>query len=179
MKKSALALLFLASYVAACSSDEAVPGGADVVTGGRPGIDSRDGAPGMRSGAVNVAEAKSAWERDVVGGPSGVGDRVFFGLDRTDLTAEAQETLRRQAAWLRRYDNLTVTIEGHADERGTREYNLALGDRRANTARNFLVAAGVPAERVRTVTYGKERPAVVGSNDAAYAQNRRAVTSID
>jgi peptidoglycan-associated lipoprotein len=108
-----------------------------------------------------------------------VGDRVFFGFDRSDITPEARRTLERQAEWLKRYPNVTVSVEGHADERGTREYNLALGERRATAAKNVLVALGIPANRVTTISYGKERPAVVGSNEAAYAQNRRGVTVVN
>jgi len=107
------------------------------------------------------------------------GDRVFFAFDSFDLTPEARATLRKQADWLAMYPNITVTIEGHADERGTREYNLALGERRATSVKNYLVALGVSPSRVTTVSYGKERPAVLGSNEEAWAQNRRAVTSID
>ena len=108
-----------------------------------------------------------------------VGDRVFFGLDRYDLTPEARATLDRQTSWLKQYSNVTVTIEGHADERGTREYNLALGERRANSVKNYLAAAGVNPQRVKVVSYGKEKPAVLGSNEAAWAQNRRGVTVVD
>jgi peptidoglycan-associated lipoprotein len=108
-----------------------------------------------------------------------VGDRVFFAFDKSDISSEARRTLERQAEWLKRYPNVTVTLEGHADERGTREYNLALGERRATAAKNALVALGVPANRVTTISYGKERPAVVGSNEAAWAQNRRAVTVVN
>lgn len=108
-----------------------------------------------------------------------VGDSVFFGFDRYDLSPEARATLDRQAAWLKQYPSVTVTVEGHADERGTREYNLALGERRANSARNYLVAQGVASARLKTLSYGKERPAVVGSGEAAWAQNRRGVTVVD
>jgi peptidoglycan-associated lipoprotein len=179
MKKRSLAVLFVAAYVAACASEESTR--ADVVTGGRGTTDPRVAASGTRSGPVSAADARASWERDIAGGAAGTsaGDRVFFAVDRTELSPEAQETLRRQAEWLRRYSNLNVTIEGHADEHGTREYNLGLGDRRATATRNFLVAAGIPAQRIRTVTYGKERPAVIGSNEEAYAKNRRAVTTID
>jgi len=107
------------------------------------------------------------------------GDRVFFAYDRSDISPEAQQILQRQADWLRRYPNVSVTIEGHCDERGTREYNLALGERRANAAKNVLVAAGIPASRVATLSYGKERPIVPGSSDEAYAQNRVAVTTVN
>ncbi len=108
-----------------------------------------------------------------------VGDRVFFGYDRYDLSAEARMTLERQAEWLKKYPALTVTVEGHADERGTREYNLALGDRRANSVRNYLIALGVEPNRINTISYGKERPAVPGANETAWAQNRRGVTKVD
>jgi peptidoglycan-associated lipoprotein len=105
-----------------------------------------------------------------------VGDRVFFDFDRYDLKPEALAQLERQAAWLKSYPQVTVVIEGHCDERGTREYNLALGERRANAARNYLVALGIDPNRIQTISYGKERPAVLGSNESAWAQNRRAVT---
>ncbi|HYG86529.1 MAG TPA: peptidoglycan-associated lipoprotein Pal [Azospirillum sp.] len=108
-----------------------------------------------------------------------VGDRVFFGTDKFDLTPEARATLDHQAQWMQQYKQVTVTIEGHADERGTREYNLGLGEKRANTVKNYLVASGVNASRIKILSYGKERPAVVGANEAAWAQNRRGVTVVD
>lgn len=108
-----------------------------------------------------------------------VGDRVFFDYDSYSLSPEARGTLDRQGQWLKTYPSVTVTVEGHADERGTREYNLALGERRANAVKNYLVALGVTPSRVRTISYGKERPAVLGSNEAAWAQNRRGVTVVD
>lgn len=107
-----------------------------------------------------------------------VADRVFYGYDSSVLTAEAQDTLQRQADWLKSNQNVNIVLEGHCDERGTREYNLALGERRATAARNYLVSLGVPAGRVNTVSYGKERPAVLGSDEGAWAKNRRAVTVI-
>jgi peptidoglycan-associated lipoprotein len=103
-------------------------------------------------------------------------DRVFFGTDQYDLDSEDRATLDRQAAWLARYPNVHFTVEGHCDERGTREYNLALGERRANATKNYLVSAGVAASRITVVSYGKERPAVPGDDESAWAQNRRAVT---
>jgi peptidoglycan-associated lipoprotein len=106
------------------------------------------------------------------------GDRVFFAFDRSDINAEGQQTLERQAAWLQRYPNVVVRIEGHCDERGTREYNLALGERRANAVRNVLIAAGVSPSRISTISYGKERPIVLGSNEEAWAQNRVAITTV-
>ncbi|MBV8169476.1 MAG: peptidoglycan-associated lipoprotein Pal [Alphaproteobacteria bacterium] len=105
-----------------------------------------------------------------------VGDRVFFAYDKADLSADARRTLERQAAWLRQWTNQRLTVEGHCDERGTREYNLALGERRANAVKDYLVALGVPASRLSTISYGKERPVVLGSNEAAWAQNRRGVS---
>ncbi len=108
-----------------------------------------------------------------------VGDRIFFGYDRYDLTAAARATLERQAQWLQRYPNRRMVVEGHADERGTREYNLALGERRANAVKNYLVAVGVSPSRVTTISYGKEQPAVLGATEAAWAQNRRGVTVVN
>ena len=108
-----------------------------------------------------------------------VGDRVFFDYDKFELSGEARSTVERQAAWLKQYPAVSVTVEGHADERGTREYNLALGDRRAASVRNYLVALGVDRNRISTVSFGKERPAVLGSGEQAWAQNRRAVTVIN
>lgn len=104
-----------------------------------------------------------------------VGDRVFFDFDKSDLRPDAIETLNRQASWMKTNASVMVNIEGHADERGTREYNLALGDRRASSAKQYLQSMGVAGGRMETISYGKERPAVLGSNEAAWAQNRRAV----
>ena len=107
-----------------------------------------------------------------------VGDRVFFDYDSAELDADAQELLQHQAAWLKQHNILSVTIEGHCDERGTREYNLALGEKRAQAVKNYLSGLAVfPV--VNTISYGKERPAVIGSNDAAWGQNRRSVTTVN
>ncbi len=107
-----------------------------------------------------------------------VGDRVFFDLDKAVLTASAQRTLERQAAWLTQYPSATIMVEGHCDERGTREYNLALGDRRATSAKNYLVQLGVDPNRIETISYGKERPDAIGHNEAAWSQNRRGVSVV-
>lgn len=107
------------------------------------------------------------------------GDRVFFAYDRSDISSEGRLTLERQAQWLRRYPNVIVTIEGHTDERGTREYNISLGQRRAETVRNILIALGIPVSRIATISYGKERPEVPLSDQEPYAQNRRAVTVVN
>ena len=108
-----------------------------------------------------------------------VGSTVYFGYDQSTLTAEAQATLDRQAAFLKSNPSIRIVIEGHCDERGTREYNLALGDRRASAARDYLVAKGVNASRLTTISYGKERPAVGGSNNTSYALNRRSMSKIN
>jgi peptidoglycan-associated lipoprotein len=104
-----------------------------------------------------------------------VGDRIFFDTDKSTLKPEGKDQLTKWVGYLKMYPNLQLTIEGNCDERGTREYNLALGERRANAAKEFLVANGIQATRLKTVSYGKERPAVLGSNEAAWAQNRRDV----
>lgn len=108
-----------------------------------------------------------------------VGDRVFFGFDSSNLDSEAQETLRRQAAWLERYPSTTITVEGHCDERGTRAYNLALGARRANAVKQYLTSLGVNSGRIKTISYGKERPVALCSNESCWSQNRRGVTVIN
>jgi peptidoglycan-associated lipoprotein len=104
------------------------------------------------------------------------GDRILFDTDRFNVDVEDQAVLQRQAQWLAQYPNTRAIVEGHADERGTRDYNLALGERRANSAKNYLVSIGVDASRIQTVSYGKERPSALGSDEQAWAQNRRAVT---
>ncbi|MFA5948706.1 MAG: peptidoglycan-associated lipoprotein Pal [Hyphomicrobium sp.] len=108
-----------------------------------------------------------------------VGDLVYFSSDSSDLTPEAQATLQKQSQWLRQYPQFTIMIEGHADERGTREYNIALGARRATTVRNFLAQNGIQANRVRTISYGKERPVAVCNDISCWSQNRRAQTVLN
>jgi peptidoglycan-associated lipoprotein len=140
---------------------------------GPPGGPGGPGGPGAGLGRSGFAPGS---EQDLV---ATAGDRVFFAYDRADISSEAQQILERQAQWLKRYPNVTVTIEGHTDERGTREYNLALGERRAEAVKNVLIALGIPAGRMTTISYGKERPAVPHSDDASYAQNRRGVTVVN
>jgi peptidoglycan-associated lipoprotein len=108
-----------------------------------------------------------------------IGDRIFFDTDSSSIRADAQQTLTKQASWLNQYGNYAITIEGHADERGTREYNLALGARRAAATRDFLVSRGVKASRLRTISYGKERPVAVCDDISCWSQNRRAVTVLN
>ncbi|THF53586.1 peptidoglycan-associated lipoprotein Pal [Allorhizobium terrae] len=105
-----------------------------------------------------------------------VGDRIFFDTDSSSIRADAQQTLTRQAQWLQRYSQYPITVEGHSDERGTREYNLALGARRASATKAFLVSKGIPASRIKTISYGKERPVAACDDASCWNQNRRAVT---
>ena len=107
---------------------------------------------------------------------SGVPDRVFFATNETVLTTASRETLRKQAAWLRKNSKITIVLEGHADERGTREYNLALGERRANAAKDYLMTYGISSNRISVLSYGKERPVDSGSNPLAWSKNRRSVS---
>jgi peptidoglycan-associated lipoprotein len=147
------------------------------------------GATAGEGAAVAPAQPAQMQEEEVAALPrvepgtqqdliANVGDRVFFDFDKYDVRPDAQVRLEAQAGWLKRYPQITVTIEGHCDERGTREYNLALGERRANAVKSFLVALGVDPNRMQTISYGKERPEVPGSNEWAWAQNRRAVLAV-
>ncbi len=137
---------------------------------------------GVDQGGMGTSDGAGGY--GVAGGPGSQedfiarisSDRVYFALDRFDIDSEDRVILESQAAWLRQYPNVRVTVEGHADERGTRDYNIALGERRANAAKNYLVSLGIDPGRITTVSYGKERPAALGSNEQAWAQNRRAVT---
>ncbi len=124
-------------------------------------------------GAVNAEPATPGSERDFI---VNVGDRVFFLTDTATLTDAARETLRRQAAWLKLYPNVRIQVEGHADERGTREYNIALSARRGNTTKAFLVSQGINPARVDTISYGKERPVALCDAESCWSQNRRSVT---
>jgi peptidoglycan-associated lipoprotein len=133
---------------------------------------------GATSGNTGATQAPSQ-TTDLRGQLQQVGDRIFFAFDRSDITAESRATLQRQAQLLTANPSVSITIEGHCDERGTREYNLGLGERRANATKQALVALGIAANRVNTISYGKERPAVLGHTEAAWAQNRRAVTVIN
>jgi peptidoglycan-associated lipoprotein len=128
-----------------------------------------------QSGQGGAGQIRPGTQEDLV---ANVGDRIFFDFDRAVVRPDQRPVLERQAAWLAQHPSVQVTIEGHADERGTREYNIALGQRRANAARDTLVALGVSGARIQTISYGKDRPAVLGSNEEAWAQNRRAVTVV-
>ena len=127
------------------------------------------------AGAATAAGPRPGSQEDLV---ANVGDRVLFDTDRSTIRGDQRPVLDRQAAWMGRFPQVQVAVEGHADERGTREYNLALGQRRANAARDVLVANGVASSRISTISYGKDRPAALGSSEDAWAQNRRAVTTV-
>jgi peptidoglycan-associated lipoprotein len=131
--------------------------------------------PIEQTGAMASAATPGSQQDFVVN----VGDRVFFDTDSSDLSQQARATLDKQAEWLSHYDRYAFTIEGHADERGTREYNIALGARRAQTVRDYLVSRGISAQRMRTISYGKERPVAVCDDISCWSQNRRAVTVLD
>ncbi|MBK9081658.1 MAG: peptidoglycan-associated lipoprotein Pal [Rhizobiales bacterium] len=135
--------------------------------------EGKDGLGGMGAGGVGVGVASPGSVQDFA---QNVGDRVFFETDSTELTAAAQATLDKQATWLNQYGRYAFTVEGHADERGTREYNFALGARRSEAVKNYLAARGVAAGRMRTTSFGKERPVAVCDDISCWSQNRRAVT---
>ncbi|MBD0414241.1 peptidoglycan-associated lipoprotein Pal [Oryzicola mucosus] len=128
---------------------------------------------GLGGGAGGVATPGSAQDFTV-----NVGDRIFFDTDSSSIRADAQATLARQAQWLNQYRQYAIVVEGHADERGTREYNLALGARRAAATRDYLAGRGVAANRIKTISYGKERPVAVCDDISCWSQNRRAVTTL-
>ena len=136
---------------------------------------SEGAATGAGAAASTAGGPRPGSQEDLV---ANVGDRVFFAFDSSVIGADQRPTLERQARWLQQYPQNQVTVEGHTDERGTREYNLALGQRRANAARDVLVANGVSGARVSTISYGKDRPTALGSTEEAWAQNRRAVTVV-
>jgi len=185
--------VFMAAFIAACSTTP--KGTADSSGSGSSGTSSTD--------SIDPSSGDAAILEDLIntplGGPStstalgsqesiepgsqedlivNVGDRVFFDYDSAELDADAQELLQYQAAWFKEHNITSVTIEGHCDERGTREYNLALGEKRAQAVKNYLNGLAVfPV--INTLSYGKERPAVVGSNDGAWSQNRRSVTKVN
>ena len=158
MKKSVLALAATLLLVTACDSSSSENGGAGGV-----------GANGTGTGAGILGTAADG---------SQITDRVYFATDSSVVDSEGQSSLDRQAQWLKANGNVNVTLEGHADERGTREYNIALGERRATAAKNYLVGQGIAAGRISTISYGKERPAATGNDEGAWSQNRRAVTVI-
>ena len=156
MKLHTLGALAVVALLAACAHQEKA-------------VSTGTGAQAVASGPAPGSE------EDLV---ANVGDRVFFDFDKSNLKPEARATLDHQAAWLEKYPQVKVQVAGNCDERGTEEYNLALGQRRANAAADYLEAKGVPASRITTISYGKDRPTALGSNEQAWAQNRNAITSV-
>ena len=130
---------------------------------------------GADGGLFSGADCESRLARDFVENTT---DTVFFAFDSSSLSAEAQAALDTQVAWLKKHDDVNVIVQGHCDDRVTREYNMALGERRANAVKQYLVSQGIEESRISTISYGKERPAVLGNNEAAWAQNRRAITVV-
>ncbi len=164
MRYKILSLIAAVALVAACET--AGEGGAGAAGGG---------AKPTETFTTPLGAIKPGSQEDLV---VNVGDRVFFDFDKFNLKPDARKVLEKQAAWLKANPAVRITIEGHADERGTREYNLALGERRANSAKDYLISLGTNPGRVKTISYGKERPVAMGSNEAAWAQNRRSVTVV-
>ena len=176
MRLSVVVAALLAVSLAACSSDNlgtnAGAGGANPYgANGAPGA----GGPGAGGYAGNGGNAAPGSEEDLV---QTVGDRIFFDTNQSLLSDEARATLDKQAAWLQRYPNVRVVIAGNCDERGTEEYNLALGQRRANEDRQYLVAHGISPDRIQTVSYGKDRPTDPSSSPDAWSKNRNAITMV-
>jgi peptidoglycan-associated lipoprotein len=136
---------------------------------------SKKNTPDLEAGTGGIGQARPGSEQDFA---TNVGDRIYFIVDQSDLTPEGQEILTKQAQWLQQYSNVVVQVEGHSDERGTREYNIALSARRATATREFLIAQGVNPKRISSIAYGKERPAALCDAEQCWTQNRRAVTVI-
>ena len=163
MQMKLLGALAAAALLSACASED--------TSGAATGAGAAAGSGGLAAGSVRPGS-----QEDLV---ANVGDRVFFETDSTDLTSTATATLDKQAGWLQRYPRYTFVVEGHADERGTREYNYSLGARRGQTVRDYLASRGIAANRMRTISYGKERPVAVCNDISCWSQNRRAVTVLD
>ncbi len=162
MLKKLFMIIVAGFFLASCAATKTEQGG---------GADTASASSSSSSGG----EITAGTQEDLI---VNVGDRVFFEFDSSELTVDAQATLDAQAAWLMQYPDTNITVEGHADERGTREYNLALGDKRAFSVYSYLAQAGIDTNRMEYVSWGKERPEVIGSDETAYSQNRRGVTIV-
>ena len=179
MRGKLLAAAAALALLGACDTTGTNTGG---VGGSGSGVPAVANAPSVGSAGVgsanagNVGGVRPGSQEDLA---ARVGDRIFFDSDRSDLRTDARRTVEGWAGWLRQNPTVAATIEGHADERGTREYNRALGERRAAAARNFLISQGIEARRLSTVSFGKERPTVLGSTEQAWSQNRRAVMLVN
>ena len=170
MRLKILSLLSAVAMLSACAQDQDIAGGSS-----GSGSATNSSQSNASSGAVSYGTVPGSKENFV----SEVGDRVFFGYDKSDLTTDSQSTLDRQAAWLQKYPSVRISVEGHCDERGTREYNLALGERRASAVKDYLVARGIDGGRISTISYGKEKPVALGNDKSAWSQNRRGVTEVN
>ena len=175
-----LLTLFIMAFISACSTtpkDTADSSGSGSSGEFNTATTSEDGtAKTVDTATSDFSGIIRGTQEDLI---VSVGDRVFFGYDSAELDGDAKELLQAQAAWLKQYNKTSIIVEGHCDERGTREYNLALGERRAQAVKNYLNGLGIDASNMSTISYGKERPAVVGSNDDAWGQNRRSVTKVN
>lgn len=172
MRLKIASLMAALLLVSACETTPDGSSGSSSGSGNKWGTGANGG---VESGALKNPNATPGSVEDFV---DNVGDRVWFGFDSAELSEEARATLDHQAEWLKQYGSVSLVVEGHCDERGTREYNLALGQKRAAAVKSYLKAAGVEASRVETVSYGKERPEAVGSSEDSWAQNRRGVSVI-
>ena len=182
----AATFLLAACETASTDSNEVVGSSSGSSSGSGAAATASSNTSGDAGGTASAGGASSSGGASSIGSIrtpdellAKVGSTVYFDYDQSSLTSEAQATLDRQAAFLKASPSFRLVIEGHCDERGTREYNLALGDRRASAVRDYLVAKGINASRLSTISYGKERPSVGGSNDTSYALNRRSVSRID
>lgn len=183
MRIKILSLFASALLVAACATEPEDSGKAK----GTGSSTQTSAAAAPKAAAPKAVAPKKKKKKMPPGAPAGsavefyvkVGDRVFFDLDKSEITQKAAATLKRQAAWLQKWGKRTIVVEGHCDERGTREYNLALGERRATAARDYLIAFGLNSSRLRTTSYGKERPYALGHNEESWSLNRRSVTVVN
>ena len=163
MRLNILSVFAVVALLAACETAPEGSGSSSGAGGGSSATTAGGGGP------------RSGTQEDLV---VNVGDRVFFGFNKYKLNGAARGILEKQAAWLKKFPSVTVVAEGHADERGTREYNLALGERRANSAKDYLVTLGISPSRIKTISYGEERPVALGSSEKSWSQNRRSVTVV-
>ena len=179
--------IFLAAFISACTttpkdtadssgSGSSAEADSDTVTSTEPSSGDAALLEELINTPLGGPSTEPGSQEDLI---VNIGDRVFFAYNSAELDSDAQQLLHEQAAWLKQYNETSITIEGHCDERGTREYNLALGEQRAQAVKNWFILLGVDSDRLSTVSYGKERPAVTGSNDEAWRQNRRSVTTVN
>ena len=167
--------IFIAAFVAACSTtpkDTSKASGSGTSTAADPSSGDQDILDDLNNTTLGGPNVEPGSQEDLI---VNVGDRVYFSYNSAELDSDAQELLQDQVAWMKQH-NVSVTIEGHCDERGTREYNLALGERRANAAKDYLMTYGISSDRISVLSYGKERPVDSGSNPLAWSKNRRSVT---